>query len=188
MRGAESEGCGEQGQGCGEDTCAAARPQPLSGQGWQPGMTEPAAIVLRRPGSAPQPRACEQERPSPRHTGFQPFLGSRTMLNVTSSLPWVLLSPGQESLGCKRHLVPALGLLLGWEVTLEPVHLPWLELRDLPLPTLLHLRQKLVRKKCNYFKGTTPLSVFPCSARAPARIRNLSSLFFLPPDFSSQNF
>lgn len=71
-------------------------------------------------------------------------LGSGTMLSITSSLPGSVLSPGQELLGvswgspgCRKHPVPALGLLLsplGWEVTLEPVHLPRLSFVTFPFP------------------------------------------------------
>lgn len=129
---------------------------------------------VRRPGSAPQPRACEQERPSPRPCGTRGSkrslpagsgcfyrrnlpLGSGTMLDITSSLPGSVLSPGQELLGvswgspeCKRHPVPALSLLsvpfrLGGDPgACSPVPA---ELRGLPLPTLLDLRQTFLKKK-----------------------------------------
>lgn len=163
----------------------------------------------RRPGSAPQPRACEQERSSLRPCNTRGSkrslparsrcfdkrnlsLGGGTVLGITSSLPGSVLSPGQEllvswgSLGCKRHPVPALGLFsvpsgLGDDPgASSPAPA---ELCDFPLPTLLDPKQTFLRKKVKLLQGNNP--PFSISMQHASSFTNKKAFFSFPlfPDF-----
>ncbi|XP_054039291.1 uncharacterized protein LOC128901350 [Rissa tridactyla] len=198
-----SQACKEPGEACREPgISAAACPDPFSRQRLA-ARHEMSPVLLccgaRRPGSAPQPRACEQERPSPAAHGVQNVpsppgsgrfsrrnlsLGSGTVLNLTSSLPGSVPSLG-GLWGTKgpRSWPLAVPFVLGGDpgaCSPAPSELP-----DLPLPTLLDPRQMFFKEKSEITLREHPPVRHFCAACKLLHKNKSFPLFSLPPPPSS---